>query len=359
MHNKMEGSCKMKTRDITIDRLRGFAMLWVILVHVLYWGNFFDNQYVNLLKSAFLFEMPLFFFVTGASNSFHSTKGYFNFVFKRYKRILIPYWIFALVCALLSIFMVAKTDVISFGNITKILFSWLLPLNKQITSVPYLTWAIWFVPVYLCLVLVLPFLKQLKTSYKIKPVFALFALFLLFVVCNLEFLQTLCFYSMWTYLGLFYNEILPLFNEKTFLKKLNFAIIGTIGLMLLLFVFGSSPNMQYNKFPPNLMFACFSVVALSVIIKSVPVINKIYNFLETSKLTKKILELYSCRSLTIFLYQVFAFLLTIRLANLLIPYQNTLAGLIKSVFCFALTIPTCALFSLLFGKIEDLGLKKQ
>jgi len=48
-------------RDKTIDRLRGFAMIWVIVVHVLYWGYFFNNGYVNLLKSFCLFEMPLFF----------------------------------------------------------------------------------------------------------------------------------------------------------------------------------------------------------------------------------------------------------------------------------------------------------
>lgn len=43
-------------RDKTIDRLRGFAMIWVIVVHVLYWGNFFTNGYVNLLKSGAIFS---------------------------------------------------------------------------------------------------------------------------------------------------------------------------------------------------------------------------------------------------------------------------------------------------------------
>ena len=52
----------MKKRDETIDLLRGTAMLWVILVHVLYWGDFFSSPFINLLKSFCLFEMPLFFF---------------------------------------------------------------------------------------------------------------------------------------------------------------------------------------------------------------------------------------------------------------------------------------------------------
>ena len=49
----------MSKRDETIDRLRGFAMFWVIVVHVLYWGNFFDNERINLLKSFCLFESEL------------------------------------------------------------------------------------------------------------------------------------------------------------------------------------------------------------------------------------------------------------------------------------------------------------
>ena len=30
---------KTTARDADLDRLRGFAMLWVILVHVLYWTD--------------------------------------------------------------------------------------------------------------------------------------------------------------------------------------------------------------------------------------------------------------------------------------------------------------------------------
>ncbi|MDO5138386.1 MAG: acyltransferase family protein, partial [Oscillospiraceae bacterium] len=74
-------------------------MIWVIVVHTLYWGNFSSDSSFNLIKSFFLFEMPLFFFVTGASNSFSRSTGYYRFVFRRYKRILIPYWVFALICA--------------------------------------------------------------------------------------------------------------------------------------------------------------------------------------------------------------------------------------------------------------------
>ena len=68
----------MVKRDETIDQLRGLAIFWVIVVHVLYWGNFFDNNYINTIKSFCLFEMPLFFFLTGASNSFSKIDGYFG-----------------------------------------------------------------------------------------------------------------------------------------------------------------------------------------------------------------------------------------------------------------------------------------
>lgn len=162
------------SRDKTIDRFRGFAMFWVIVVHVLYWGNFFTNGYVNLLKSFCLFEMPLFFFITGASNNLSKTNNYFNFVSKRFQRILIPYWVFAIICATLSMVKYSVEGNLDFITGIKVLLSWMVPINRQMTSVSYLTWALWFVPVYLCIVLIIPALKIMKRSVrKIEFAFAL------------------------------------------------------------------------------------------------------------------------------------------------------------------------------------------
>lgn len=348
---------QLAKRNETIDRLRGFAMLWVIVVHTLYWGNFSSDSYYNLLKSFFLFEMPLFFFVTGASNSFSRTKGYFNFVYKRYKRILIPYWVFALICAGWTIGRIIRREGgIEIKTAAEILFSWLLPLDRQITSIQYLTWAVWFVPVYLCVVLIIPLLKKIRqTRVAFAFLAALIALFALICVFKLGWIQNVVFYSIWTYIGLFYSDIILWIKDLRFVYLLwIITFIGTAALIVL-YNTGYPIDMQYNKFPPNIIFLIFSIVAMSLIILSIPHVDQIYDRICRINLVKRIFDLFSNRSLTIFLYQVFAFTVSIRLVYNILSGDTALLGIVKSVICFFITVPICALIALLLGSIEDLS----
>jgi fucose 4-O-acetylase-like acetyltransferase len=350
----------MKKRDKTIDNLRGLAMLWVIVVHVLYWGNFFENSYLNLLKSFCLFEMPLFFFVTGASNGFSKNKGYFSFVLRRYKRILIPYWVFAIICAVLSIAYLQLSNGINVYTAAKVLISWMIPIDRQITSISYLTWALWFVPVYLCVVLIIPGLKHLRESrYAKLLVIALFAIFTITSIFNLGWIQNVAFYSFWTYVGLFYNDIIQKVNQKSFRKQM--GVIGLAGMVALaaLFLLGYPIDMQHNKFPPNIIFGVFSVMMISLILLAVPYINKLYSYIGNYMVMRRITDFFSSRSMTIFLYQVFAFNLTIPFTNLLIPSGSILLSILKSILCFITTVLLCVVLALVFGIVEQISNKRK
>lgn len=343
------------TRDKTIDRLRGFAMLWVIVVHVLYWGNFFTNGYVNLLKSFCLFEMPLFFFVTGASNSFSKISGYFDFVSKRFQRILIPYWVFAIICAILSVGKYSMEGNMDFFTGIMVLLSWLVPIDRQMTSVSYLTWALWFVPVYLCVVLIIPMLKRVRNSArKIEFAFLLLGIFVLTCLLKMGWLQNVAFYSFWTYVGLFYSDIKLVAEQKNFRRYFLYLAGAGAATICLIYFAGGALNMQSNKFPPNIIFLVYSIMMMALISFSAPCLGRFIEWLEAGKLSGKIFNLFSTRSMTIFLYQVFAFNLTIRLTNMLIHGDGIIVSIAKSVFCLVTTIPACAGLAVIFGKIENL-----
>ena len=348
----------MKERDQTIDRLRGLAMLWVIVVHALYWGDFFDNHYINLLKSFFLFEMPLFFFVTGASNSFSKMDDYFKYVQRRYSRILIPYWFFSVICAGLSIAYFELTEGITFSKSVIVLFSWLIPFDCQITSLPYLTWALWFIPVYLCVVLVIPLFKRMReSSYARCCAVVLIIIFLTTCLFNLGWIQNVAFYSFWTYMGLFYRDIMLRINQQNFRKKIGWIIIVGAVVLFVLFMLGWPIDMQYNKFPPNIMFGIFSIIMMSLVFLAVPYINKLYDRLETHKRICKMLELYSTRSMTIFLYQVFAFVLTNVPLKFLVPNGGIVVSILKATICLITTVPICAILAVIFGRVEQIKRK--
>ncbi len=343
------------SRDKTIDRLRALAMFQVIVVHVLYWGIFFTNGYINLLKSFLLFEMPLFFFVTGASNSFSKVQSYFGFVVKRFWRVLIPYWVFAVICAILSIAKFTFEGNMNLLRGIKVILSWLIPINRQMTSISYLTWALWFIPVFLCVVLIIPILKKLYASkYKVWYAFLLLTIFLITCGLKLGWVQNVAFYALWTYIGLFYSDIKAAVTLKQF-RTGAVCVIGGIAVLILCCLTGSTLDMQSNKFPPNLMFLAFSVVVMGMIVASLPIVDRAMVYMEKNKLFGKIIALYSQKSMTIFLYQVFVFNITIRVTNLISYGGGIVQEMLKAIFCLLISIPSCAMAAVLLGKIENIG----
>ncbi len=347
---------QVKCRDESLDHLRGFAMTWVIFVHVIFWGNFFSNKYADIFKSFFLFEMPLFFFITGASNSMSKKYPYGQFVAKRFERCLIPYWVFAFICAIASaIYYIVKNRWSSI-YILKIFISWGLPINCQISSVPYLTWALWFIPVYLCIVLMIPLFLKIKENKFSWVVFGgLIAGFFALAIFKIGWIQNVSFYSIWTYLGLYYQDIKAVRKGK---KKTAYGIgLGvlmiSVSFLFLKYKLGYSLNMQTNKFPPNIVFFFFSFAMMSFLYLIYPWLKKTLKKLAKLKYIGKIFKVYCTKSMSIFLYQAFAFNITIPVTKCINVGNTFLSVTCKIVFCFIATFLLCGILGMIFGKIEN------
>jgi len=229
-------------RDNVLDILRGLAMIYVIFIHCIYWINIFNGRYSSTIKSLFLIEMPLFFFIAGASNSMGKQKGVLRFYFSRFQRILLPYWIYGIICIILTI--LAK-KVITFEQ-EKYFFVNLPMLFSPVSSLPYMTWTLWFVPIYLYVMLAFPLLKWYyerheRENKKYIPLI-IFALLL----CNtgwevLYEAKMVIFYCFWTYLGLFYRRIN--WNEPLRNKIKSLPVIIFCALIILWFI-QKTENMQ-------------------------------------------------------------------------------------------------------------------
>lgn len=78
------------TRDNTIDALRGFAILLVVLGHCIQYSivDFDSNMLFNIIYS---FHMPLFMFISGYVSYFSNEKIIFNFK-KRSILLLVPFF---------------------------------------------------------------------------------------------------------------------------------------------------------------------------------------------------------------------------------------------------------------------------
>jgi peptidoglycan/LPS O-acetylase OafA/YrhL len=242
-------------RDAELDLLRGFAILWVLIIHCLFWTGVGSGQVPRIAKSFLLFEMPLLFLLAGASNALGKPRGWVGFALARGVRILVPYWVYAAVCFLFLLAFSTPTD--STDRVTQA-FQWAIASPPR---VEFLTWHLWFIPVYLVAIMAVPgFLMWYR---RVGPAgrWAMPAA-LLGGVPVIEWLrahaglhslvQTIWFYLFWLYLGIAYRDILagPLKGWRAFaLGLICWAIVGSLIAMRIY-----PADMQANKFPPNTAF---------------------------------------------------------------------------------------------------------
>ena len=79
-------------RDVQLDMYRGLSILYVVcFIHVLYWLNIGKQPFMSMI----LFEMPVIFFISGASLSFSKNPRPVKKTLKsRFYRLLLPYYIY-------------------------------------------------------------------------------------------------------------------------------------------------------------------------------------------------------------------------------------------------------------------------
>lgn len=88
---------KSLERDLQLDMYRGWIMIYIICwIHVLYWLNIPCEH-----KSYFLVEMPIIFFIAGASSRLARPKRFREIVINRFKRVFLPYYKHAIISTLL------------------------------------------------------------------------------------------------------------------------------------------------------------------------------------------------------------------------------------------------------------------
>jgi peptidoglycan/LPS O-acetylase OafA/YrhL len=346
-------------RNREIDTLRGFAMMYVIFIHCIYWIGLFNEKYGPVIKSLFLIEMPLFFFITGASNSLGRKKKLFEFYFSRFQRILLPYWIYGIICIALT---AAAQKIMGFEQSKY--FSLSIPsIFTPVSKVPYLTGALWFVPVYLYIIIIFPFMRRYYERHENdNGKFIPLLVFPLLLGNNgweaVYDAKMVFFYGFWTYLGLFFQKLDITGSIKNKIKIIPAVIFCAIGVIWFVKKGNYSFNMQNNKFPPNIVFLIYTAGALSVLyLFSKNIINGI-NLLRKNKAFNWIYRQYAENCYSMFLYHPLSFLTL----YVFFKYSGLNEYIYKSQWiCFLvyiiITIPMTAIIGKLFSWTEKIKIK--
>jgi peptidoglycan/LPS O-acetylase OafA/YrhL len=351
---------KTTERNGTIDTLRGFAMMYVIFIHCIYWTGIFNGRYSSIIKSLFLIEMPFFFFITGASNSMGKRREILTFYVSRFQRILLPYWIYAVICIILTI---TAQKIVPFEQ--EKYFSIGLPLFfTPVSNLPYMLGALWFIPVYLYIILAFPLLRWYYGRHENDNRKYIPLIVFVMLLCNNGWeivyeAKMIIFYCFWMYLGLFHEKMSWQGTVKSKIKIV--PVIIFCALLVLWFIQRNRgyANMQTNKFPPNIVFLIYTLGALLTLYVFSKYILSGLNFLRKNRMFDWIYQQYIQNCYTVFLYHPLSFLAIL----IMIKYSGLNDYLFRNeLICFIvymiLTIPMNAVIGKIFSWGEKIRIKK-
>jgi peptidoglycan/LPS O-acetylase OafA/YrhL len=255
-------------RDPYLDYLRGIAIAWVVLVHVFYLKQLVPpGSLGQAVKAAILFEMPLFFFVSGAS-LYHShlrQPAVGRFLARRAWRLLAPYVLLAVVCS----YLFYRRELAAGHLLTaEQAVSW-LRLGPWPVEPVYVGAYMWFIRVMLAVTVAHVALVRLFGSDRWRaPTAAVLALGVLaftpigqrlpefHAVPVSQLPQYAGFYGAFAYLGYYYASG----RLTAHPGRLALAAAGAFGLLAALASAGLvSGDMQLDKFPPNVGYGLFGL----------------------------------------------------------------------------------------------------
>lgn len=266
-------------------------MLYIVLIiHGL--TTFYYLDVSSPILSAMLFEMPLIFFITGASNKYAPNRGVSHTIRSRFYRILLPYIVWT-VFAIVALLLVRE---LSWKHLYTLS---LINGNAGITSI-YVN-QIWFIFPYFIICLFIPFLKKVHESKQGTAKSVLIIVTIILVLSILDYshlyvysLRNVLCYTIFVLLGFFYKEK----HRNLYIVPL--VIISFVCMMLLIRSGAYSTIMQVNKFPPNLLFVSFGICIVGLICL---IVSKI----SVPKIC--VLERWNKYGMEIYLYQNYAFML--------------------------------------------------
>jgi fucose 4-O-acetylase-like acetyltransferase len=269
----------MTVRTASVDVARGALMLYIVsIIHGLFWFGWLSES----IRSAFLFEIPCLFIVSGyAYFLYENAPGrrgplqglctYFSFLAARSSRILVPYFAYALVCLTICIVLRGSHGMAQ-CDIGSIVFAWLNPVTAGLGySFGTLSLHLWFIAPFLAVTAALPFLTKISFPARI-PLWGWMIGFSLVIQClsviqfpGSGFLQSIVTFSIWAIFGyhaarqagkLGYRDYLPVF----------FLACSILLASRLVHPEPFSLNMTKNKFPPNFAFFIFNCAWISLLL---------------------------------------------------------------------------------------------
>lgn len=239
-----------KGRDNTIDILRSFALIAIILIHC-----HPDNIIIHQLTE---FNVPMMVFLSGISYALSTKKEtYGAYCLKRFKRLILPTWIFIWCYGIIL-------SLISSNFMAKFIF---------FNSIFYTYWYVWIIRVFFLIALLAPLFKRYIDSInnlklvivQLSFIYICYELIIRFV--NTESLLWDIFAQIIPYSMFF---ILGMVSMK--MKERDFYILSIIGILMFsiiacynYFTLHTFIVTSTFKYPPQIYYSSFAIAVISIL----------------------------------------------------------------------------------------------
>lgn len=251
------------THDTQLDAYRALTMAYIVsVIHAIYWFDLFNEW----IRSVLLFEMPVIFFIAGASQQLAREKNLRQTVVNRCRRLLPPYYIFLACLMVLMLFTTwlcphighwnADLRQIPLRDYLKIL------LTGGSDNVPFYGYT-WFISCYLIISCLLPLQRKIIN----RMPHCLYMALLLLVCTGFNFIhlpmlerevKNIVFYNFFYISGyLYYRQL----KTKTIYML---AVVSTV-VTASLFISDQALPMQEHKFPADMVFLVFGTSAICLL----------------------------------------------------------------------------------------------
>ena len=190
----------MKRID-SIDFIKGLAILNIILVHTVWWGGYTLINNTSVFKQLpLLFDIPVFFFVTGLLQSY---KSFITFK-KTVSTFLKQYSLYILIVGIWVLLSLLSYDPPQLANILNAIF---LVSFKQSYPVEGIALSIWFFKAYFGIIFFSYFLSKIQHKW-IKLLIWLFGLSILYYFRDASDIGLALYYTFFYYIFVFAGKFL-------------------------------------------------------------------------------------------------------------------------------------------------------
>ncbi|MCM1336874.1 MAG: acyltransferase [Candidatus Amulumruptor caecigallinarius] len=250
-----------RQRDTQLDIYRALVMIYILcVIHTAYWMSLLGEPW----KSVLLIEMPVIFFISGASLSVtKKQRSFMSHVGNRLKRVWLPYIIYIVLLILLAWAAGWQAhDVWKYNVSWTAIINQLTLVESKSLAVPY-NWHLWFVVPYI--VIALLFWVEQKIADRISRwwmIAGALAVWGVGLLLHLSFVNQITGYNVFFVAGyLFYRQC----SLRTVIGILivSLSVIAVYCIWL-----GDFTPMQTHKFgiaSPDLLFMAYGTMALCVL----------------------------------------------------------------------------------------------